>query len=71
MEKPTVTKSLKTLFPSAYNIFVDDETKYCEVSVSIDDYQGIITNELIENGISFQMVDYWDVFPFKYVFSYR
>lgn len=71
MEKHIISKSLKKLFPSAYDIYVDDKSKYCEVSISIDDYQGVISEKLTENGISFEMVDYWDIFPFKYVFSYR
>jgi len=71
MEKLVVSNSLKKLFPSAYDIYVDEKTNYCEVSVSVDDYQGIITDKLTENGISFEMVDYWDNYPFKYVFSYR
>lgn len=62
---------LKGIFQSASDIFVDPQTKECEVKISIDDYQGEINHHLIENNIKLLMVDYCDVYPFKYVFSYR
>jgi len=70
-EKENVTQSLKKMFPSAYNVFVDENVKYCEISISVDDFQGTISQKLTENGIQFEMIDYWDSYPFKYVFSYR
>lgn len=70
-EKDKVTGSLKKMFPSAYNIFVDEKVKYCEISISVDDFQGTIGHKFTENGIQFEMIDYWDNYPFKYVFSYR
>lgn len=70
-EKDKVTGSLKKMFPSAYNIFVDEKVKYCEISISVDDFQGTIGQKFTKNGIQFEMIDYWDNYPFKYVFSYR
>ncbi len=61
---------LKNLFETASDIFVDTQTKECEVKISVDDYQGEIDHTLIENKIRLKMVDYCDTYPFKYVFSY-
>ena len=65
-----VEQSLRKSFASASNIFVDPETKECEVTISVDDYEGEIKGHLIENGVKLKMVDYCDVYPFKYVFNY-
>jgi hypothetical protein len=66
-----VTNSLKKLFESASDIYVDTENKECEAKISVDEFQGEITNKLYEGGVQFIMVDYWDTLPFKYVFQYR
>ncbi len=66
-----VTSSLKKLFESASDIYVDTKNKECEAKVSVDDFRGEITNRLFESGVQFTMVDYWDTLPFKYVFQYR
>ena len=66
-----IEKSLKGAFSSASNIFVDPVHKVCEVTISIDDFQGEHIGNLYEDGITFSMVDYCDVYPFKYVFNYE
>ena len=70
-ELDRVNKSLKKLFPSAYDIFIDPLNKECELKISVDEFLGELTEKLVEDGIRFQMVDYWDVLPFKYVFEYQ
>ncbi len=65
-----VEKSLKGSFHSASNIYVDPISKECEVTISIDDFQGEIEERLYENGVFLTMVDYCDTFPYKYVFNY-
>ncbi len=70
-EEIKVTQSLKKLFASASDIFVDPSTKECEVKISVDDFQGEIREKLIEDGIHFRMVDFWDNYPFKYIFEYQ
>lgn len=66
-----VSESLRRLFTTASDIFVDPRTKECEVKISVDEFQGEIREKLFENGIHFQMVDFWDNYPFKYVFQYQ
>lgn len=70
-EENMVVKCLKNTFPSASDIFVDTTLKECEVKVSVDDYQGEIPGKISDNGIILEMVDFCDVFPYKYVFSYH
>jgi len=70
-ELDRVSKSLKKIFPSASDIFIDPLSKECELKISVDEFQGELSENLIEDGIRFQMVDFWDNFPFKYVFEYR
>ena len=66
-----VEKSLKAVFQTASNIYVDPETKECEVTISIDEYQGELRDFYVENGVQLKMIDYCDVYPFKYVFSFN
>ena len=66
-----IERSLKKFFSSGYNIFVDTESKECEVYISVDDYQGELEPLLCENGVKFNMVDLCDNYPFKYVFQYQ
>lgn len=66
-----VSIGLKQAFPSATGIYVDTDTRECEVTISVDDFQGENIGYIVENKITFRMIDYVDVFPFKYVFSYR
>jgi hypothetical protein len=70
-EENNVRYSLKKLFNSASDIFVDSDTKVCEVKISVDEFQGELREVLIDSGIRFQMVDFWDNYPFKYVFQYH
>lgn len=70
-EVTIVTDSLRKLFETASDIYVDTKTKECEAKISVDEFQGEITGRLIEDGVQFLMVDYWDTYPFKYVFQYR
>jgi hypothetical protein len=70
-EKSRVTASLKKLFESASDIYVDTLNKECEAKISVDEFQGEISERLFEGGVQFMMVDYWDTYPFKYVFQYR
>jgi hypothetical protein len=65
-----VTDSLKKLFLTASDIYVDTENKECEAKISVDEFRGEITERLYESGFQFLMVDYWDTYPFKYVFQY-
>lgn len=62
---------LKNLFESATDIFVDTQSKECEVKISVDDYLGEFDNTLIDNKVKLKMVDFCDTYPFKYVFSYN
>lgn len=71
IEKQKVETGLRRLFTSASNIFIDTDIKECEVRISIDEYQGELRDRLFENGMQFNMVDYCDIYPFKYVFSYK
>lgn len=66
-----VTDSLKNLFSSASDIYIDTENRECELKVSADDYEGEITQRIFENGIRFEMVDFWDNLPYKYIFQYH
>jgi hypothetical protein len=66
-----VEESLRKSFISASNIYVDTNAKACEVTISIDEYQGEIQGKLFENGVSLEMIDYCDVYPYKYVFEYK
>lgn len=70
-EVEKVTDSLKKLFVTASDIYVDTENKECEAKISVDEFRGDITEKLFEGGVQFTMVDYWDTLPFKYVFEYR
>jgi hypothetical protein len=70
-ERQTVEAGLRKLFTSATDIFIDTNVKECEVKISVDEYQGELVGQLFENGIRFNMVDYCDIYPFKYVFSYK
>ncbi len=70
-ETTKVTNSLKKLFTTAFDIYVDTENKECETKIAVDEFRGDITERLIESGVQFWMVDYWDTLPFKYVFRYR
>jgi hypothetical protein len=70
MEINKVEETLRKSFESASNIYVNPITKECEVTISIDDYQGELSSKMYENGVCLEMVDYCDVYPFKYVFKY-
>jgi len=70
-ESTTVAESLKKLFHTAYDIYVNTATKECEAKISVDEFQGEITEKLYQDGVQFIMVDYWDSLPFKYVFEYK
>jgi hypothetical protein len=70
-EIAVVETGLKKLFQSASDIFIDPHLKECEVKVSVDEFQGEITGRIFENGVQYNMVDYCDIYPFKYVFSYK
>ena len=70
-ESLQVTSGLSKLFASANDIFIDTTNKECEVSVSIDDFQGEIMERLVEDKVHYFMVDYCDTYPYKYVFSYQ
>ena len=70
-EQIEVEKSLRRLFNTASDIYVDTTVKECEVKVGVDEFHGRIDRELFEENIRLVMVDYSDVFPYKYVFEYR
>jgi hypothetical protein len=70
-EASQVTSSLKKLFTTAYNVYVDTQSKECEAMISVDEFRGEITEKMYQDGIQFIMVDYWDNLPFKYVFEYK
>lgn len=70
-ENNQIEQSLRQAFPTASDIYIDQVTKECEVTVSIDDFQGELYGQLYENGVVLKMVDYCDEYPFKYVFSYK
>ncbi len=69
-EENLVIKCLKNTFESANDIYVDTSIRECEVKVSVDDYHGEIVNKISGKGIILEMVDFCDVFPYKYIFSY-
>lgn len=71
VEVEQVTNSLKKLFETASDVYVDTENKECEAKISVDEFRGEITSKLFEGGVQFTMIDYWDTLPFKYVFQYR
>jgi hypothetical protein len=66
-----IEKILKLTFKSASNIYIDAETQECEVTLSVDDYHGELDGYLVGDGVSLKMVDYCDVYPYKYVFSFK
>jgi len=68
--KKQVESTLRNFFQTASNIYVDPETQECEVTVSIDEYQGELDGHYIENGVHLKMVDFCDTYPYKYVFSF-
>jgi hypothetical protein len=70
-EKTVIESGLRSLFATASDIFIDPSIKECEVKISVDEFQGEILGNLYESGIRFNMVDYCDTYPFKYVFSYK
>lgn len=70
-EQFKIKKSLKKLFPTASQIFVDTAVKECSVIISIDDYQGQFEGFLFEDEVQYKMVDFNDNYPFKYVFAYQ
>jgi hypothetical protein len=65
-----VTKCLKSTFVSASDIFVDTFLQECEVKVSVDEFEGEIDRRIFGNGVKLDMVDFNDIYPYKYVFSY-
>lgn len=65
-----VKLSLKNSFQSASNIYVDSVNKECEVTVSMDDYQGAINGFIVNDDVKLKMIDYSDIYPFKYIFYY-
>lgn len=71
IEREKVEAGLRNLFTSASDIFIDTDFKECEVKISVDEFQGELRGKLFENGLQFNMVDYCDIYPFKYVFSYK
>lgn len=70
-EEIRVRNCLKTAFRSASDIFIDTLQRECEVKVSVDEFVGEIMHHINGNGIKLSMVDYCDVYPYKYVFSYK
>lgn len=70
-EASQVTSSLKKLFTTAYNVYVDTACKECEAMISVDEFRGEISEKMYQDGIQFIMIDYWDNLPFKYVFEYK
>lgn len=70
-ELTDVANILKFSFKSASNIYIDQDTKECEVTLDVDDYHGELDGYLVGNGVALKMIDYSDVYPFKYVFSYK
>ncbi|MBU2650173.1 MAG: hypothetical protein KKA81_04500 [Bacteroidetes bacterium] len=69
-EAQQVIRCLQAAFASASDIYVDTELKECEAKVSVDDFRGEISGKFSEMGITLEMVDFCDTFPYKYVFSY-
>lgn len=70
-EQLEVEKRLRNLFASANDIYIDPIMKECEVKVDVEEFNGQIKREIFEDSISLVMVDYSDIFPYKYVFQYR
>ncbi|MBN3034705.1 MAG: hypothetical protein JW861_03910 [Bacteroidales bacterium] len=69
-EMHLVRKCLRESFRTASDIFVDTTTRECEVTISVDEYQGELPGYLVAGDVVLSMVDFCDTFPFKYVFSY-
>jgi hypothetical protein len=70
VEKNSVYKCIQGTFTSASDIFIDTSIQECEVTVSVDEFEGEINRKIMGNGVKLLMVDYSDVYPYKYVFSY-
>ncbi len=70
-ESVKVKKSLKKLFPSAHGFFIDSELKECSIIINADDYIGEPQEKLLSDNIFFSVIDFNDVFPYKYVFAYQ
>lgn len=69
-EVQQVRKCLQNVFQTAADIFVDTDQRECEVKVSVDEFEGEIFRRLYGHGVTLNMVDFCDNYPFKYVFSY-
>jgi hypothetical protein len=66
-----VKKCLEGTFITASDIYIDTRMRECEVKVSVDEFEGEIIRKIYGNGIKLDMVDFSDIYPFKYVFSYQ
>lgn len=66
-----VKNILRYSFKTASNIYIDRDTKECEVTLDMDEYHGELDGYIVGNGVSLRMIDYSDIYPFKYAFSYR
>ena len=69
-EAEKVRECLQGTFISASDIFIDTSVRECEVKVSVDEFEGEIVRKIYGNGVKLDMVDFSDIYPFKYVFSY-
>lgn len=69
-EENRVLGCIHGTFTSASDIFVDTNAQECEVKVSVDEFEGEINRKIMGNGVKLLMVNYSDVYPYKYVFSY-
>jgi hypothetical protein len=70
-EQVKVKKSLQKIFPSAHGFFADTDLRECSVMVSIDDFIGEPREKLFSDDVFFSVVDYNDIYPYKYVFAYQ
>jgi hypothetical protein len=69
-EENNVYKCIRGTFTTASDIFIDTNAQECEVKVSVDEFEGEINRKIMGNGVKLLMVDYSDIYPYKYVFSY-
>ena len=56
---------------TASNIYIDENTKACEVTLDVDDFHDEMDGYIIGSGVGLKMIDYSDVYSFKYVISYK
>ena len=57
--------------PVRSQFFVDTDLKECSIMVSVDDFVGEPQEKLLSNNVYLSVIDYNDIYHYKYVFAYQ